>query len=252
MLLLQLYRNNRSLLLLAPHAAQVNLKPSIILLNQLLPVRQHVLLKRMNVDLLTHLKNLFRLLSRLSLRQNRVVEECAFSDLVVTVIKTLLQKEHNRFSERLDLEGELGKRRDSCGSDHGLLQVHAVVDEPDVGGWGFGVRAFLRQEIQDFGLDLCLHAVFDVLGQDQEGLFTRGRGNLDDRVDYGLPEQHIWVVLQTISKELQKHICLVGHPLVQKRGAVDGFNLELHGELRQVRVNLFEQLSNLVLIACLE
>ena len=53
-----------------------------------------------------------------------------------------------------------------CGSSNdSFLQVHTVIDKPNVGAWILGLRALLSQEIYNFSLNGCVLAVLNMLGK---------------------------------------------------------------------------------------
>ena len=94
-------------------------------------------------------------------------------------------------------------------------------------------------------------AVFNMLRQDAQGVFSLAWADFHDSVDYGLTERHIRVVLEAVAEELKKYWRLLRNTDVELTHRLNGLNFEFNAEVWQVGADLLEELLHLILVACL-
>ena len=128
----------------------------------------------------------------------------SLANFIIAVVKALAQQQNDVLLQSGHFMSKGCKRADSSGTDDCFLEIDRVVNESDVRGRVFSVGTLQREEIENLRLYVSVFAVLNMLSQDQERVLSLGWANLDDRVDDRLPEQNVWIVLQTVAQELEE------------------------------------------------
>ena len=113
---------------------------------------------------------------------------------------------------------ECGKSTHGGCADDSFLQVHTIVDEPNVGAWVLGLRAFLGQEVDNLSLNRGVLAVLDVLGKYHEGQLPLRWADLHDGVNDALSELQASIVLKAVCQEFQEDVSLLRETVVEQSG----------------------------------
>ena len=78
-----------------------------------------------------------------------------------------------------------------------------------------------------------------------------GWANFHDSVNHGLPEGHIGIVLEAISKEFKQSASFLRYSVVELAHGLNCLNFELYAKIREVCADLFQEFLHLILIASL-
>lgn len=162
------------------------------------------------------------------------------SNLVIRIIQAFVKQKKNWLTKTFYIERKACECWNCGRPDDSLLKVDAIVNESYVGRWVFGFRTFYCEEVNDFNLNLCLHAVFNVFWKNCQCLFSiRSSTYHHDRINHSFSERNVWIIFKTISQKFEQYACFLRNSPKQAACRLNCFNLELNAQVRQVRVDLF-------------